>query len=65
MLRGPQSPMATMKTKQAVVINAAELRRAEKSFLHEALSTRARAFKGHVIQFQPPYFKAMEKVMTV
>lgn len=43
------------ETKQAVITVAAtehmKLHRAQKSSLHKALSTQARSFKGHIIQF--------------
>lgn len=53
--KGTQSTVATVKTKQAVGTDAATEhagpRRAEKSFVHKALPTQARTFKGHVVQF--------------
>lgn len=52
---GTQSTVATRKTKQAVgtdgAIEHAGPHRAEKSFVHKALPTPARTFKGHVVQF--------------
>lgn len=53
--KGTQSTVATRKARQAVGTDAATEhagpRRAEKSFVHKALPTQARTFKGHVVQF--------------